>query len=275
MKAYVNGRIIATEKAALSIADRGLLYGDGLFETIRVQEAVPLRLHAHLQRLSAGAHILGFGPALDSFDFPSALRMTLWANGLSSARARITVTRGPSGGPGGLLPDVGARPTIIVTVDPLPEAAPEPARVIISSVRRDQTSPLCRVKSLNYLPGILARVEAERAGADDALMLNMQGSVAEGTVANLFLARGKTLVTPSLDQGPLPGTARAAVIAVAPSLGLEVVEAAVPPADLFGADELFFTNAIALARPICEVDGRPIGSGRHDIARTVADALAV
>jgi len=166
----------------------------------------------------------------------------------------------------------------VITANDLPstalrQAQDEPARVVISSTRRDELSPLSSIKSLNYLPGILALQEARAAGADDAILLNTRGYVAEGTVGNLFLVSGRTLVTPSLDQGVLPGTVRAAVIELASGIGLEVAERAVRPEELARADEVLLTNAIGLVRSVCEVDGRPIGDGKYPVSKRIRRAL--
>ena len=263
--AFINGGIVPLETACVSILDRGLMYGDGLFETIRVVGGKAVRLERHLARLHAGAHILRFGESLRGIDFASAVASVCEANGLTDARVRLTVTRGLAEGPGRLLPSGATSPTVAVTADPLPAANLDPARVVISSIRRDEKSPLCGVKSLNYLPGILARAEAADAGADDAILLNTQGNVAETTIGNIFLVKGRELITPSLDQGPLPGTVREAVLALAPDLGLNVIEAPLSPDELLEVDELFLTNAIQLARPIGQVGGTAVGNGKGEV----------
>jgi len=259
--AYVCGDIVPIEEAKISISDRGLLYGDGLFETIRVINSQCVRFSRHMDRLHAGSHILGFGDSLNKIDFEAAIASILDANNLADARVRLTVTRGASAGPG-RLGSSSEKATIIITADPLAQTAPEPARIIISSIRRDENSPLSRVKSLNYLPSILARIEAEQSGVDDAILLNNRGGVSDGVVGNVFMVKGKKLMTPPLDEGPLPGTVRAAIIHLAPELGLEAVETAIDPIQLHDADELFFTNAIQLVRPICELSGKKVGTGR-------------
>jgi len=271
--AYVKGRIVPVGDAAVSIADRGFLYGDGLFETMRVKGGQCVRLDRHLARLTAGARVLGIEELPDEQALAKAISSVLDANGMQDARVRLTVTRGVTAGPG-ILAGTAGPPTIVITANDLPSAEPEPARVIISSIRRDELSPLSSIKSLNYLPGILAIREAQAAGADDAILLNTAGNVAEGTVGNLFLVNGSTLMAPSLDQGVLPGTVRAAVIELASEIGLEVVERAVSPGELAGADELFFTNAIQLARPIRELGGVIVGNGTYPISRRIRQALA-
>lgn len=269
--ASVCGRIVPVEEARVSILDRGMLYGDGLFETIRVRGGECVRLERHMERLRAGAEVLRFGDALDGLDFAAMIRSVLDANGLADARVRLTVTRGESAGAGRIGRSDGP-PTVTITADPLTLGPPEPADVIVATIRRDESSPLSRIKSLNYLPSILARIEAEEAGADDAVLLNSRGMVSDGTVGNVFVVMGGCLIAPSLDQGPLPGTVRAAVIELAPQLGLQVIQRAVSLDELAEAGEVFFTNAIQLVRPVGSVGGRAVGVG-HAIAERVREAL--
>ncbi|MCL5104578.1 MAG: aminodeoxychorismate lyase [Armatimonadetes bacterium] len=270
--AYVSGSIVRRDEAGVAIDDRGLLFGDGLYETIRVRDGQCVRLDAHLERLRAGMETLSFGQRPEDSLIARAVESVLEANNLIDARARLTVTRGLSEGPG-RTGRSSSPPTVIVTADPLPESRPSPARVIFSSIRKDEASPLCRVKSLNHLPNVYGRIEAERAGVDDGIFLNTLGNVCEGLSSNLFLVKGNSLITPSLDQGPLPGTARAAVIDLAPGLGLDVEERAVRPEELFDADEVFLTNAITLVRPVREVDGKRAGGG-FDVGERVYRGIA-
>lgn len=270
--AYVNGRIVRVSEACVSVADRGFLYGDGLFETIRVTGGKCVRLERHLARLASGARVLGIEGLPEAGALSGAISSLLEADGMRDARVRLTVTRGVSVGPG-LVGETAGPPTVVITAADLPPADPEPARVIISSIRRDELNPLSSVKSLNYLPGILALREARCAGADDAILLNARGKVAEGTVGNVFLVFGRTLVTPSLDQGVLPGIVREAVTELAPGLGLEVVQRPIDVEELARADEVFFTNAIVLARPVREVNGAPTRSGCREVCSLVRRAL--
>lgn len=272
--AYLNGKIVPAEEAAVSIFDRGIMYGDGLFETIRMQNRKCVRLNSHLDRLRIGAHTLKFNDILSNIDFTNAITAICEANHLTDARVRLTITRGRSE-PGKLWPVKQNEPTIIITADFLPPPSLEPVRVIISSIRRDENNPLSAVKSLNYLPGILARIEAEQGGVDDAILLNTRGNIVEGTIGNIFIIAGNRLITPSLDQGVLPGTVRAAVLALAPELGLDAIECPVTMQDLTNADELFFTNAIQLVRPISEVDGKEIGAGVYAKCAHVLEMLSV
>ena len=271
--AHVNGSIVAAKDAAVGIADRGLIYGDGLYETIRVRNGKCVRFRRHIERLFNGAGILGFNDSVFNVDFGGAIGELLEANGLTDARVRVTVTRGVSTGPGKMGGAGASEPTVVITADVLPESRLEPTRVIISSLRRDERSPLTGVKTLNCLPSVVARIEAENKGADDAVFLNTDGKVAEGTSANIFLVFGDRLLTPSLDQGCLPGTVRAALLESAPELGLEAVECAIESDGLCEADEVFFTSAIKLIRPIYEVAGTSVGNGRQEACARILETL--
>lgn len=270
--AYVNGSIVDTSQAQVSIGDRGLMYGDGLFETVRVRGGEPVRWERHLRRMRGGARILSINGIAKDFDPAPIIRQVCEANELADARVRVTITRGVNETPGRIT-GPGDSPTVIITADSLPVQDPAPARVVTSSMRRDEKSPLNRVKSLNYLTNIFARMEAERCGVDDAILLNTLGFVAEGTVANLFMVSRDMLVTPSLDQGILPGTVREELIELAPGWGYGVEERPILPEELLDADELFFTNAIALIRPITEMDGIPIGRESFDVSNRLLAAL--
>lgn len=278
---YLNGRIVEAEQASIGVFDRGLLQGDGLYETIRVSNSRPQRFDAHMSRLRSGAAALRMPENVLEIDYVAVISDLLAANGLTDARVRITITRGEAKEPNQVRPHTstelsmldGGPATVIVTAVSLPPPSIEPIRIVISSFRRDEKSPLCSVKSTNCLPSILAREDALRRGADDAIFLNTQGNVAEATSANVFFVCGSRLITPSLDQGILPGTARGAVLEFAPSLGLEPVESAVTPDMLEGADEVFLTSAIKLVRPVAEIDGTKIGSGKHEVAKRMLVAL--
>ncbi len=250
---WLNEGLRPAGAGAISAADRGFTLGDGLFETLRCREGEPLHLDAHLARLAEGAAVLGIALPLPPAGLAGAMRATLAANGLSTAALRLTLTRGP--GPRGLLPPAAPNPTLLITAAPLPPPLP-PARLITATVtRRNQCSPLSRIKSLNYLDNILARMEAQRAGADDALLLNTLGLVAETSVANLFALVNGALLTPPLADGALPGVMRGRVIMTGGA-----AERSLMPADLAGASEIFLTNSLGI-RPVGALDGRPVGDG--------------
>lgn len=247
MKIWLNGAILDADSAAISPTDRGFTLGDGVFETMQARNGAPLRLDAHLARLRRGAGLIGL--PLPRLDYAGALLATLEANGLRDAALRLTLSRGPA--PRGVLPPAEPTPTVLISAGPLPDLTP--VRLVLAKVtRRNEFSPLSCIKSLNYLDSILARQEAAARGADDALMLNTQGRIAETTMANVFLVLNGNLVTPPLSDGALPGIMRAEVLKAG------AVEQAILPADIARAREIFITTSLGI-RSVDEVEGRPLG----------------
>lgn len=249
MKIYLNDALIDQDKACINPLDRGLLLGDGLFETIRVEAGVPMRLDSHLNRLRHGCEVL-------EMPFPKglkpALAETISANDLTNGVLRLTVTRGP--GPRGVLPLPKAQPTVMITGVEYEIRSAEPMTAIVAkTTRRNEFSPLSQCKSLNFLDNIIARQEADSRGADEALLLNTGGTLAEATAANLFLVIDGTLVTPPVFDGALPGVMREEVLPDARELTLAL-------GDLARASEAFLTNSLGV-RPLVAVDGKPIGEG--------------
>lgn len=263
IEVWLNGIILPEEDACIAPADRGLLLGDGLFETLRVAGGRPVRLDRHLARLRAGAAVLGLPVPLDDAGLAAAMAALLRRCGLEDASLRLTLTRGP--GPRGLLPPAEPRPTLLITVASVPPPLPLARVVVALGTRRNEHSPLARIKSLSTLDGVLARQEAARHGADDALLLNTAGRVAEASAANLFLVLDGALVTPPVSEGALPGVMRAAVLEA-----VAVVERAVTVEDLCRANEVFLTSSLGV-RPVIAVDGKPLSMG----ARTAEVAAAV
>ena len=259
---YLNGELLPDDEACISPADRGLLLGDGLFETMRVYQGDIFRVDAHLERLLAGADFLGIPVPVVGEGLPQALSRTLAANGLarSDASLRLTLTRGT--GPRGLLPPPNAQPTLLITATPLGATTFSPATAIIAGPRRNEYSPLSNLKTLNFLDNILARREAAEAGADEALLLNTAGNLAEASAANLFAVFEGVLHTPPLSDGVLPGITRAVVLELAQGLDIPVVEASLAPGQLFTAEEAFFTNSLIGIRPLVKVNARAIGTGK-------------
>ena len=236
---WLNGALVAAEAARIDPADRGLLLGDGLFETLRVAAGTPRHAARHLARLQAGALLLRLDVP-DANILHDALAAVVSAHGLAEGVLRLTVTRGP--GPRGVLPVRPQCPTVLVTAAPPPPPA-APADVIIArGITRDENSPLSRIKSLNYLPSILARIEAEERGATEALLLNQAGLLAELSAATVLLRRDGVWLTPRLEDGALPGIRRAALL----EAGL-VREAALPVAWCFEAEALCLGNALTFA----------------------------
>jgi branched-chain amino acid aminotransferase len=262
---WVNGELLPVGEAALDPRDRGFTLGDGLFETMRVRGGAVLRIERHLSRLRAGADVLGVSPLPKDEGLKDAIARTLAANGLTDAAVRLTISRGVPKRRG-LLPEPEPNPSMVIHAEPFTgypaELYERGARAVISGIRRNEHSPLARVKSLNYLDNVLARYEAETRGADDALLLNTARDLACASAANLFLLLDGTLVTPSVTSGALPGTVRELLSAeLAPRVGLEVVERTVRPQELRAAEEAFLTNALMGIVPLIEVDALPIGTG--------------
>lgn len=246
---WLNSALVDSVAARIDPADRGFLLGDGVFETIAVRGGQILRLDAHGARLRQGCEVLSL--PVPSVDLGAAIRATLAANALHDAAVRVTLTRGA--GPRGVLPPPDTRPTLLITAAPLPPEPP-PARCIVATVtRRNEQSPLARIKSLNYLDGILARQEARDRGADDAVLLNTAGTVAEATAANVFVVRAGRVFTPAVADGALPGIARAETLAA-----IEGIERQLTREDLICADELFLTSSLGV-RPVVMLEGQPVG----------------
>jgi len=269
---YVNGRLLNPAEARVSVADRGFLYGDGLYETMAVYGGQAFMLQAHLDRMMAGAAVIGLD--LDRPSLEEAVLATLRANALRDGYLRLTVTAGDGGS---RLDRESSTPTVVVTARhgrPYPESTyRQGLKVITSGIRRNPSSPLVRIKSLNFLENVLARREARAAGADEGLMLNLQGKLAEGTVSNLFLVKGGKLITPDEGSGLLPGITRGLVLRLAREQGLLVEEKEVAVADLVEADEAFLTNSLMEVVPLVEVDGRPLGGGKPGpLTRALASA---
>ncbi|MFC1926467.1 aminotransferase class IV [Chloroflexota bacterium] len=258
---YLNGSLLPQTQAKISPYDYGFLYGYGLFETMRAYSGRIFRLERHLERLALSAKLIGL--PLGGFDLEKACYDTMKANNLKDARIRLTASIGKGGG----TPDLPSQPvpTVLIVARSFRPISVEKYekgyRSKISSVRRNSQSPLCRLKSLNYLDNILARREAKVAGADEALLLNERGFLCEGSTSNIFLVSGGKLLTPDGESGILPGITREEVMQLAQEIGIEVVEREIILEDLLQADEAFLTNSIIEIMPLIEVDDKAIGGG--------------
>jgi len=252
---YLNGALLPRSQARVSVFDQGFLYGYGLFETMRAYKGAIFLLERHLARLRDAAESIGLGASLTGVDLAGACRDTLQANNLHDARLRLTVSRGEVDAfPGS---SVQVTPTVLVTArhyTALPAAVYERGfHAVIASERRCSQSPLARLKSASYLLSLLARREAEVAGRDEALLLNERGSIAEGSVSNVFFVASGGLVTPSLKTGILPGITRGVVTELAREINIDVTEDEVKPGDLKHFDEAFLTNSVMEIMPLVEV----------------------
>jgi len=262
---YVDGRWTAPDEARVSVFDHGLLYGDGVFEGIRAYDGIVFERDAHVRRLFDSAHSIALDIGMSRSDMAARIDEAVARNGLRDAYIRVVVTRGR--GDLGLDPRHCPTPTVVIIADAIalyPTALYEQGlRAVTVSVRRtavDALSP--RVKSLNYLNSVLAKVQASHAGAAEAILLSPDGYPIEGSGENLFIVRDGTLVTPPVYLGVLEGITRAVVMRLAVAAGYPVREAPFTLHDLYVADECFLTGTAAEVVPCVDVDGRAIGDGR-------------
>ena len=283
LKVYLAGKLVPKEEAVVSVWDHGLLYGDGVFEGIRAYDGRVFRLEQHLDRLWASARYIMLQIPLTREEMIAAVTQTCRANNLHGGYIRLVVTRGV--GDFGLdprkcalCPEEGRYgPTVIIVADQITlypeEVYRQGLRVITCTTRRNIPEALDPgVKSLNYLNSVLAKIETGRAGADEGIMLNSEGFVAECTADNLFVVKRGALITPPTSAGILHGITRGAVMELAAEMGLPVREELFTLFEVYTADEVFLTGTAAEIAPVVEVDGRPVGSGRP--GETTARLLA-
>ena len=257
---WINGKIVKRKDAKVSIFDHGFLYGDGLFETMRAYEGRVYRITEHLDRLCSAAKALSMKVPYGKKFLKAKISRLADKLKADNAYVRVAVTRGE--GKVGLNPALCKKQNIIVL---LYRFKPYPAsgiNAIISSVRREAMSLLANIKSNNYLPNVLALTEARKRGADDAIMLNREGYVAECAASNIFMIKGNKLITPKIGEGLLPGITRKVIIGFAPKLGLKALEKRIGVPELERADEVFLTNSIAEVRGVASINGKRISKGK-------------
>lgn len=261
---YLNGEFVEKESAKISIFDHGLLYGDGVFEGIRSYNGRVFKLDEHLDRLYDSAKAIMLFIPLSKSEFKNAILETLKRNNLKDAYIRAVVTRGE--GDLGLDPKKCPEPFVFIIADKIVLYAEkfykEGLEVITVSVRRNTPEAVNpRIKSLNYLNNILAKIEANTVGVLEAIMLDKDGYVAECTGDNIFIVRNRELITPSLHIGVLDGITRKTVIEIAETLKITTHEKAFTQYDIYTADECFLTGTAAEIIPVVKVDSRKIGDG--------------
>ncbi len=264
MKVWIDGAIVDAAEARISVLDHGLLYGDGIFEGIRAYARGVFRLDDHLARLVTSAKAISLTLPLGVDAIRNIVLDTLRALGRDDAYVRLVVTRGE--GALGVDPTTCPTPRLFCLAAEAQIYPPEKLalglEVVTVSWRRpalDAVDP--RVKSLNYLNNAMAKLEARRQGADEALILNTGGTIAEASVANVFVLRGRALATPPPTDGALDGVTRRSVIEIAPGLGYSASERSLSRVDLLGADEVFLTGTGAGIVPVRSLDGQTIGAG--------------
>jgi len=265
MKVWMNGELLDKADAKLSVFDHGLLYGDGVFEGIRIYGGKIFQCDAHLERLFASARKVRLAVPYGKMELTDAMKQTLSVNGLTDGYIRLAVTRGV--GTLGLNPFQCSNPTVFVIADYIqlyPKDLYEHGMpVIISRTVRTSARMLDpSIKSLNYLNNILAKIECIDAGANEAIMLNEAGNISEATGDNVFIVKGGALYTPPPGAGILLGITRAVVISIALRMNINVEEKDITPGDLYDADECFLTGTAAEVIPVTSVDGKSIGGGR-------------
>ena len=265
MKIYVDGTLYGKDDAKVSVFDHGFLYGDGVFEGIRAYYGIVFRLKDHIDRLYRSAKTIALTIPFTPEEMTQAVLETVAANEKRDAYIRLVVSRGP--GDLGIDPANCSRATVVIICAEIKlypkELYETGAPIVTSSVRRIPIQCLDpRIKSLNYLNNIMAKLDARRAGALEAVMLNHQGRVAECTADNLFFLAGGVLKTPDLMNGALPGITRATVLEIGGELPIPTEEGNYGLHDLYNADEVFLTGTGAEIMPVISVDGRRVGDGK-------------
>ena len=263
---YIDGKYYPKSEAKISVYDHGLLYGDGVFEGIRAYNGSVFKLKEHIDRLYRSAHTIMLQMPMKKQEMMKAVVETLKKNNLNEGYVRLVVTRGI--GDLGLDPRKCAKPTVIVIAQPSKalhgdEAKEKGVTAIISWVRRnpvDATSS--EIKSLNYLNSVLAKIEANVSDVDDAICLNKEGLICEGSGENIFIVKDNEIATPPLCTGALDGITRKCVIEIAKKIGYTVTERNITPNEIFNADEVFFTGTFAEIVPIIEINKRVINDGK-------------
>lgn len=266
LRYLVDGEVVPSEQAVVNVADRGFLYGDAAFETLRIYGGTAFAWEDHMDRLDATCETMALDHGVDRSQLRNWLHRLLDANGLEEAAVRLSITRGVQ--PGVLAPQPTVDPTVVMIVRPLDRGGLEgestwstPASVRVVDVQKipDAAIP-AHAKTHNYLNGILARLELE-ADDDEAVLLDGDGFVTEGTTSTVFVVDDGVVRTPPLSRGVLPGITRGAVIALAEAIDIPVVEADLVPADLESADEAFLTNTTSEVRPIGRINDTELPVG--------------
>jgi branched-chain amino acid aminotransferase len=259
MIVFLNGRFVAAERAVISVFDRGFLYGDGLFETVRIFGGKPFRWEQHDERLRRGAEFLKLRVPFPPADLSRLVRELIARNGSLDSVLRLTLSRGV--GPRGYSTKDADSPSLVMALHPSPPFAPgnpPPVRLMTASIRVPADDALAGFKSCNKLPQILARAEAEARGANEALLLNTRDEVAETAAGNLFWVAGGEVCTTPLATGVLAGVTRAVMLEICAARSVPTAEAAIAKEELGKAEGVFVTNSSAGVMEAVELDGQPL-----------------
>lgn len=264
-KVYINGQFFAPDEAKISVFDHGLLYGDGVFEGLRIYNGKVFRMAQHLRRLYDSAKAIHLAIPMSVAEMEQAVLDTVKESGLSDGYIRLVITRGA--GSLGLGPERTSNPQTIIIVDKIslyPQEFYENGLEIItaSTIRNHPGALSPRIKSLNYLNNIMAKIEGSKAGCLEALMLNHKGEVAECTADNIFIVRDGKLLTPPTDAGILDGVTRDAVLEIARDAQIPAFEKTLTRHDVYVADECFMTGTAAEIISVVKIDDRLIGDGK-------------
>lgn len=272
---YINGEFLEEDKAGISPFNRGLLYGDGLFETVRSYKGRLFALEDHFLRLEESADFLRIPLPFDLAQLQTILSRLLKKNRLEDedGRFRINLSRGE--GKRGLFADKDAPSEVVITVEAVSPGIERIQQegvklVVIRDIHLDSRSPLSAHKTFNYIPGVLGLFQVEDAGGDEGLFLNYEGNIVEGVTSNVFMVKGGRLFTPPLSSGLLPGITRKKVIAVARQAGFDISESKISEEELFCADEVFITSSVREVVPVTAVDDKSFQIGV--VTRAVQDA---
>jgi branched-chain amino acid aminotransferase len=265
LQVYVDGAFYPKSQAKVSVFDHGLLYGDGVFEGIRAYNGSVFKLKEHIDRLYRSAHMIMLEIPMSKEEMIQTVLETLRKNNLKDSYIRLVVTRGV--GDLGLNPEKCSKPTIIVITDTIAlhkgEAKEKGVTAMISWVKRDPVDATSHeIKSLNYLNSILAKIEANINGVDEAICLDKNGFVCEGVAENIFIVRNGRIFTPPSYTGALPGITAEEIAKLARKLGYEVKDKNITPYELFNAEEVFFTGTAAETVPVREINKRTISNGK-------------
>jgi aminodeoxychorismate lyase len=275
MLVFLNGRFVPEAQALVPVSDRGFLYGDGLFETLRVVNGRPFRLAQHLERMTRGTDFLKIKCPFTPKELQQFAAQLIEKNKMPEAVLRVTLTRGP--GERGYTPPTDSQATVVMTLHAVPEAgAPIQWRLVTSSYRIPAGDPLSSFKTLNKLAHIMARREAVEKGADEALLLNTNSEVAETAGGNLFWICDGQICTVPASCGVLPGITRAVVLEICQSLGLPVNERVIKPEALRSSEGIFITQSVLGIVPVAALDGKPVAPSPlvERISRAYGEMLA-